>query len=91
LKDGTRFLPKQEIELRNWLKHFLDNLGDDIHHLIYSNDDLDSDDYCGLDRERDTQDEVETVIRFSPEVLTRRGGQHNAYPIQLLAFTRNAA
>jgi hypothetical protein len=91
LKDGTRFLPKQEIELRNWLKHFLDNLGDDIHHLICSNDDLDSDDYCGLDRERDTQEEVETVIRFSPEVLTRQGGQHNAYPIQLLAFTRNAA
>jgi hypothetical protein len=70
------------------VEDFLDNLGDDIHDTLCDND-IKSDNYRGLDSERDTEEEVETAIRLFPEVLSRRGGYYNYYPIQLLAFARN--
>ncbi|OEU12597.1 hypothetical protein FRACYDRAFT_243850 [Fragilariopsis cylindrus CCMP1102] len=42
---------------------FLENLKDDIHDMICSS---------GLDSDRDTETEVETVLRLFPDVLTRR-------------------
>jgi hypothetical protein len=35
-------------------------------------DSVSADNYCGLDTERDIEEEVETTIRFFPEVLSRR-------------------
>jgi hypothetical protein len=76
---------------------FLQELGDDIHDMFCS---IDADNYRGLDSDRDTEEEVETALRFFPNVLTRRIQIHDAdvdadadgedvylYPIQLLAFT----
>jgi len=48
---------------------FLDDLDDDIHGMLC---DQNYDNYQGLDRNRDTIAEVETAIRFFPEVLSRR-------------------
>jgi hypothetical protein len=74
------------------IERFLENLKNDIHKLLCSNTKLDSDNYRGLDSDRDTEEEVETSIRFFPDVLSRRigGRRHNTnYPIQQLAITRN--
>jgi len=79
--------PKEEFPLRNrnktdeQIKKFLENLGDDIHDMLCE-DDLRN--YRGLDSDRDTEKEVETAIRFFPEVLSRNGGDRNNYPIQYL-------
>jgi hypothetical protein len=83
------------------VENFLENLGDDIHDMICSSNNDSNNNYRGLDSDRDTEEEVETVIRFFPEVLTRtkqfawyEGEDDNElitedlYPIQLLAFTR---
>jgi hypothetical protein len=75
------------------IEEFLDKLETDVHALIcnFSDDDgyVDNDndpgddaDYRGLDSDRDTEKEVETAIRFFPNVLTRKGGRLNEYPIQ---------
>jgi hypothetical protein len=55
------------------IKEFLEKLGDDIHDMLREIE-LTGENYHGLDRERDTEDEVETAIRFFPEVLSRRKG-----------------
>jgi hypothetical protein len=52
------------------IKEFLEKLGDDIHDMLCESE-L-GEDYHGLDRGRDTEEEVETAIRFCPEVLRRR-------------------
>jgi hypothetical protein len=63
---------------------FLEEFGDDIHdHLCIT----DAEDYRGLDSDRDTEEEVEAIVRFFPEALTRR--KEALYPIQLLAFVRD--
>jgi hypothetical protein len=68
----------------------LDKLETDVHALIcnfdgYGEDeDYDPDDvedYNDLDSDSDTEKEVETAIRFFPNVLSRRGGRFNEYPI----------
>ena len=77
---------------------FLCNLGDDVHDMIWSNDDRE---HCrGLDSDRDTEVEVEATIRFFPEVLSRtkeidwnddRDEEEvveTYYPLKLLTFTR---
>jgi hypothetical protein len=53
------------------VKEFLENLGDDIHDMLCDND-VNSDNYCGLDSSRDTEEEAATAIRFFPELLSRR-------------------
>jgi hypothetical protein len=40
--------------------------------LCENHTDPDSDNYRGLDSERDTEAEVEAIVRFFPEVLSRR-------------------
>jgi hypothetical protein len=50
---------------------FLENLKDNIHEMICERD-LDDGNYQGLDSDRDTEAEVETVLRLFPGVLTRR-------------------
>jgi len=64
---------------------FLDALGDDIHEMLF--DDDVGEDYRGLDSDRDTEAEVETAVRFFPNVLSREGGRYGWYPIKSLSST----
>jgi hypothetical protein len=77
------------------IEEFLDKLETDVHALICNFDEYDEDDdadpgddadYRGLDSDRDTEKEVETAIRFFPNVLTRIGGRLNEFPIQCLLY-----
>jgi hypothetical protein len=55
------------------VEEFLDKTRDDIHNMLCDNSDPnDEEGYLGLDSDRDTEAEVETAIRFFPEVLSRR-------------------
>jgi hypothetical protein len=80
------------------VEQFLTQTKDDIHDML---DDDDGDDrvgnYHGLDSDRDTKKQVEIMVRFFPEVLSRihqrLGTTNNTvdyYPIQLLAHTKKA-
>jgi hypothetical protein len=80
----------------NWLKNSLKKIGNDIHDMICDNNDADAEDYHGLDSGRDTEAEIETAIRFFPDVLTRRKQvwgvdetDGSFIPIHFLVFTRN--
>ncbi|OEU11386.1 hypothetical protein FRACYDRAFT_245851 [Fragilariopsis cylindrus CCMP1102] len=86
-------LPKRtRKKVDRMIKIFLRKLGNDIYGLLCSNKNLDSDDYRGLDSDRDTEEEVETAIRFFPGVLSTIDEDANGdifYPILRLAFTPN--
>jgi hypothetical protein len=80
-------------EIDGLVEEFLDKVETNILNLLCNNDNSDSDDYRGLDSNRDTAQEVETAIRFFPDVLSRRIEYYNEaylYPIHLMAFARNA-
>jgi hypothetical protein len=86
---------------------FLEELEDDIHHLLCNmkddnaptaddDSDSDSDEYYGLDSDRDTPAEVETVIRLFPRILSRmvivqggHGGVRIGCPIHYLSYIIN--
>ena len=76
------FPSRQRNKIDTLIEEFLTNLGNDIHDMLC--DPNHGDDYQGLDSNRDTEAEVETAIRFFPEVLSRRGGEYDSYPIQCL-------
>ena len=86
---------------------FLEHLKADIHCMLCSrytaaNENLqfeEDDEYYGLDSDRDTEEEVEAVIRLFPRVLSTvfrtewpntygDDYEHLKHPIQLLAFSR---
>ncbi|OEU19144.1 hypothetical protein FRACYDRAFT_237434 [Fragilariopsis cylindrus CCMP1102] len=79
------------------VEKFLAELEDDVHNMLCADlTDPNSDNYRGLDSERDTEAEVEAIVRIFPEVLTRirienEDDEHVSlhYPIQLLAFAHN--
>ena len=55
------------------VEEFLNKTRDDIHNMLCDNTDPGSGEhYLGLDSDRDTEAEVETAIRFFPEVLSKR-------------------
>ncbi|OEU06163.1 hypothetical protein FRACYDRAFT_273134, partial [Fragilariopsis cylindrus CCMP1102] len=94
LKIDSVLEKKEKFPLRNrnkidvLIKEFLEKLGDDIHDMLCG-DNIDEI-YRGLDSDRDTEEEVETAIRFFPEVLSRRKDVYAGilhYPIQELAIT----
>ncbi|OEU07300.1 hypothetical protein FRACYDRAFT_251103 [Fragilariopsis cylindrus CCMP1102] len=97
LKIGSVLERKEKFPLRNrkkideLIKEFLEKLGDDIHDMLcentFENSFTVADTYDGLDSDRDTEEEVETAIRFFPEVVVYDGHLH--YPIQELAITRD--
>ncbi|OEU06238.1 hypothetical protein FRACYDRAFT_266188 [Fragilariopsis cylindrus CCMP1102] len=69
---------------------FLEELGDDVHEMLCDNHaNGGSDNYYGLDSDRDTEEEVEAIVGFFPEVLHRKGGNYNLYPIQCSTFFHN--
>jgi hypothetical protein len=53
---------------------FLTKLEDDVHEMLCDND-TEAENYSGLDSDRDTENEVETIVRFFPEVLSGRKAQ----------------
>jgi hypothetical protein len=63
---------------------FLEKIEDDIIGQFCK---YDADDNRALDSDRDTEAQVEAILRFFPQVLTR--SHMGLYPIQLLAFARN--
>jgi hypothetical protein len=74
------------------IQEFLEKLGNDIHDMLCENEFAGADTYDGLDSDRDTEEEVETAIRFFPEVLSRRKPFYEGlfhYPIQELALAHN--
>jgi len=70
LTRNDQFQLRQRTKIDELVDIFLDNLEDDVHDMIF--DQNVSLDYQGLDSERDTEAEVETALRFFPEVLSRR-------------------
>jgi hypothetical protein len=85
--DGIPFQTRNKTD--ELVEHFLEHLGDDVHDMLCDND-INSDNYRGLDCEQDTDEEVEAIVRFFPEVLTRTKdfeGVGNLYPIQLLSLS----
>jgi hypothetical protein len=81
--DGIPFQTRNKTD--ELVEEFLGNLEEDVHDMLCDNN-VNSDNYRGLDSDRDTEAEVETIIRVFPDVLTRRGGIYLLYPIQCLAF-----
>jgi hypothetical protein len=70
--------------------HFLVELGDDVHDMLCDNNIEQGDYYHGLDSDRDTEEEVEAIVRVFPGVLSKEIFDENGdfcYPIHLLAFT----
>ena len=88
LQRKGKFHARARNKIDELVEEFLTKTKDDIHDMLCDNS-VEADDYGGLDSNRDTEDEVETAIRFFPDVLTRKGGHNNSYfPIQLLSFAQ---
>jgi hypothetical protein len=81
-KEGFSLRTRNKIDVL--VEEFLRNLGDDVHDMI--SDSRVGENYRGLDSDRDTEKEIETTIRFFPDVLTTIGGKAGIdYPIQSLS------
>jgi hypothetical protein len=85
LERKGKFPLRNRIKIDLLIKHFLENLEDDVYNMIFDSD-IHEYHYDGLDSERDTEEEVETAIRFFPELLSRKGGRYNVLPIQNLTL-----
>ena len=83
LEKHGKFPVQNRNSIDELVDNFLEQVGNSIHDLLCNND-ADADNYRGLDSDRDTEAEVETAIRFFPEVLSRREDRFDEYPIQLL-------
>ncbi|OEU12801.1 hypothetical protein FRACYDRAFT_244076 [Fragilariopsis cylindrus CCMP1102] len=98
LEKKGKFPLRNRKKIDGLIQEFLEKLGDDIHGMLFDNQYPDYDTYDGLDSDRDTEEELETAIRFFPEVLSRRkdvsppsNPRHRLlhYPIQDLAISRD--
>ena len=79
-----RFPARQRTKIDELVDAFLDALGHDVHEMLC--DVNAGEEYRGLDSDRDTEAEVETAVRFFPNVLSRRGGIYDCYPVISLTF-----
>ena len=95
LERKEKFPFRNRKKIDGLIKEFLEKLEDDIHDMFFDTTyDAETDTYDGLDSDRDTEEEVETAIRFFPEVLSRRKAVYDIdgnfhYPIQELALAHN--
>lgn len=69
LERNNHFPSRQRLKIDELVEEFLDHLENDIHDMIC---DQEYENYQGLDSERDTEAEVETALRFFPDLLTRK-------------------
>ncbi|OEU07425.1 hypothetical protein FRACYDRAFT_251230 [Fragilariopsis cylindrus CCMP1102] len=93
LQRKGEFSLRSRNKINELARAFLENLGNDIHDML-CDDDVEADDYFGLDSNRDTEAEVETALRFFPELLSRRKKAthgYRFYPVELLAYTRSGS
>jgi hypothetical protein len=104
LQRKGEFSMRTRNKINELARQFLEILGDDIHDMLCDND-TESENYRGLNDDYDTEVEVETALRFFPELLSRTtkdksyvdnygdvvDGTHCIclYPFQFLAFTVN--
>jgi hypothetical protein len=75
---------------------FLRKIEKDVHKMIcynyvHARDGEEEDEYDGIDSDRETEDEVEAIVRCFPKVLSRKGGfrDNKYYPIQRLTFVHD--
>jgi len=68
------------------MNRFLEEVGNTVHDLLCSND---ANNYRGLDADRDTKEQVETMVRSFPEVLSKRGGHLHQYSAALQTYLYN--
>jgi hypothetical protein len=82
------FLKRTRRKIDEQVIRFLDNTKDDIHDMLCANI-IDSENYLGLDSDRDTEEELERTIRFFPGVLSRRKirGRYSYYPIKCVSYS----
>jgi hypothetical protein len=87
LEKKAKFSLRTRNKTDELVENFLQELGDDIHDMLCANN-TEAENYSGLDSDRDTEAEVEAIVRVFPEVLTRRkyDDENFYYPIQLLTF-----
>ena len=87
LEKKAKFSLRTRNKTDELVENFLANLEDDVHDMLCANN-TEAENYSGLDSDRDTEAEVEAIVRVFPEVLTRKNpcGPEDYYPIQLLAF-----
>jgi len=89
LQRNNKLTTKQRNKIDVLIDMFLDDLGDDIYEQLCNQGDMFS--YQGLDSDRDTEEEVETAIRFFPHLLSRtKKDMHGmqCYPLQRLCNPR---
>ena len=70
LQRRKEFPLRQRKKIVALAEEYVQKVGADIHEMIC--DQNDGDNYHGLDSKRDTEAEVETALRFYPEVISRR-------------------
>ena len=88
LQRKGEFSLRSRNKINELARQFLKNLGNDIHDMLCETE-LIGENYHGLDSDRDTEAEIETALRFFPELLSRtkkatHGATHRFYPIELL-------
>ena len=89
LEKKAKFSLRTRNKTDELVENFLANLEDDVPDMLCDNY-IDAGNYSGLDSDRDTEAEVEAIVRIFPEVLTRREDDENFYyPIQLLTFAHD--
>jgi hypothetical protein len=73
LKRKKLYPKRTRKKIKQLVDIFLNEIEFDVHGMFCNNNaDGDVDDYRGLDSSRDTEDEVEAIVRAFPEVLSRR-------------------
>jgi len=77
---------RQRIKMDELTERYLNKLSHDIHSMLCAMN-MESEEYHGLDSDRDTEAEVATALRYFPEVVSRRGGQLNECPIHVLTHS----
>ncbi|OEU07387.1 hypothetical protein FRACYDRAFT_221223, partial [Fragilariopsis cylindrus CCMP1102] len=76
---------RYENKIDQLVETFLDDFKDDTHDMICERDYGDGN-YQGLDSDRDTKAEFETVLRLFPSVLTRRKEDDEEGQVQLVTY-----
>jgi len=91
LKNMKEFSLRTRYKIDHLVKKFLTQIEDDIHDMLWANNIGGTGNYRGLDSNRDTEEEVEAIVRFFPDVLTRKVDEEGYfhYPLKLLTSTRN--
>ena len=85
LQRKGEFSLRSRNKINELARAFLENLGNDIHDML-CDDDVEAEFLIGLDSDRDTEAEVETALRFFPELLSRRKKAthgYRFYPVEL--------